>query len=303
MTECMQATFDFQREDRRELVASFDGDFITSDAGVVLLKQTDEKRRIIERFADCFSDLRDPDLIEHSAEQLLAQRVYGIALGYEDLVDHDDLRHDPLLATVVGKSDPTGRNRKKKRDQGKPLAGKSTLNRLELTPVGAGEQSRYKKIVCDTRKVENFFVDVFLDSYETAPEEIVLDFDPSDDLIHGKQLGRRFNGYYGGYGYLPLYAFCGDHLLVARLRPSDIDGSADSLRELMRIVPRIRERWPNVRIIIRGDSGFCREHIMRWCEKSKVDYLFGLAKNIDSSKSFATLILTQNEIFARNRPP
>ena len=279
MTQCSQQTFDFHQLGRREVVGCFDGGIITSDAGGLLLKHTEQQRKIVERFARCFTDHRDRDATEHSVEELVAQRVYGLALGYEDLVDHDDLRSNPLLASIVGKIDPTGKKRRRKRDRGKPLAGKSTLNRLELTRVGASSKSRYKKIVCNGRQVEDFFVEVFLNAFEKPPKEIILDFDATDDPVHGDQLGRFFHGYYKCYCFLPLYVFCGDHLLAARLRPSDIDGSADTLRELARIVPQIRKRWPKVRIILRADSGFCRDHIMRWCEKHDVFYVLGLAKN------------------------
>jgi hypothetical protein len=264
---------------RREVVADFDGGDISSDGGALLLRKTEELTGIIRQFAACFTDHRDPDRIEHRVEELLAQRVYGLALGYEDLNDHDDLRRDPLLAAVVGKTDPTGQARRRRRDHGKALAGKSTLNRLELTPVGAAEGSRYKKIACRTRDVERLFVDLFLQAHATPPARIVLDLDATDDPVHGHQLGRFFHGYHGEYCYLPLYIFCGDHLLCARLRPSDIDTSAGSLKQLKRIVAQIREAWPRLKIVIRADSGFCREPIMARCERSGVDYVLGLAQN------------------------
>jgi len=212
-------------------------------------------------------------------EQLIAQRVYGLALGYEDLNDHDDLRHDPLLAVLVGKTDPLGNDRHRKQDRGQALAGKSTLNRLELTPPGANAKSRYKKISVDRPKVQRLFTSWFLQAHDQPPERIVLDLDATDDPLHGHQAGRFFHGYYKNYCYLPLYIFCGEHLLCARLRPSNIDGAAGSVKELERIVGQIRERWPTVQIVIRGDSGFCREAIMAWCEANEVDYVLGLAKN------------------------
>jgi hypothetical protein len=261
------------------VLASFDGGDISSDGGSLLLRQVEEITGIIHQFASCFRDHRNPELIEHSLEHLVAQRVYALALGYEDLNDHDDLRHDPLLATVVGKLDPTGQSRTRKRDKGKALAGKSTLNRLELTPVGADHESRYKKITCNTRAVEELFVDLFLQAHPTPPDQIILDLDATDDPIHGNQLGRFFHAYYKNYCFLPLYIFCGDHLLCARLRPSDIDGSAGALKYVQRIVTQLRRQWPKVKIVIRGDSGFCREPIMTWCEANNVDYLFGLGKN------------------------
>jgi len=259
--------------------SNFSGGKITSDGGGLLLREVEERRRVIGRFAECFTDHRDERSIEHTTQELVAQRVYGIALGYEDLNDHDVLRQDPLLAVLVGKSAPNGEERARERDRGKALAGKSTLNRLELTSGTVGEKERYKKIALDEKAVEKVLVELFLDAYEEAPERIVLDLDATDDLIHGKQEGRFFHGYYGNYCYLPLYIFAGEHLLAAKLRKSDIDGSAGSVEELERIVGQIRERWPVVQIVIRGDSGFCREELMVWCESNKVDYVLGLAKN------------------------
>lgn len=278
-THCNQKTFDFQTQNSRKIVAHFNGGNITSDAGGLLLQQAERVTGIISQFADCFTDYRDPDLSEFTVKELLAQRIFALALGYEDLNDHDQLRNDPLLAVMVGKKDPTGEKRIRKRDKGKPLAGKSTLNRLELTPVRANKRSRYKKITVSHRVVDAFFTDIFLQSYDRPPSRIVLDLDATDDPIHGHQLGRFFHGYYKNYCFLPLYIFCGEHLLCARLRPSDIDASAGSVKELERIVRRIRSEWPDVRIIIRGDSGFCRDSIMSWCEQNDVDYVLGLAQN------------------------
>jgi Transposase DDE domain group 1 len=278
-TECNSAYLDFPILGSRQVLADFDGGDISSDGGALLLRKTEQLTGIIRQFAACFTDHRNPDLIEHSLEELVAQRVYGLALGYEDLNDHDDLRCDPLLATVVGKRDPSGKSRQRSRDRGKALAGKSTLNRLELSPVAADQQSRYKKIVCRTHDVERLFVTLFRQAHAQPPEQIVLDLDATDDPIHGHQLGRFFHGYYKNYCYLPLYIFCGDHLLLARLRPSDIDAAAGSVKQLKRIVEQIRASWPEVKITIRADSGFCREEILRWCEENGVDYLLGLAKN------------------------
>ncbi len=278
-TECNATEFAFHGLGRREVTGRFDGGAITSDAGGLLLRELDEKIGLVRQFSDCFRDYRDSELIEHSVLHLVRQRVFGLCLGYEDLNDHDELRHDPLLAVLVGKTDPTGTDRVRQRDKGKALAGKSTLNRLELTPVGANAESRYKKIVAECPSIERFFVEVFLEAHAEAPDEITLDFDATDDPLHGHQLGRFFHGYYKNYCYLPLYVFCGDHLLCAKLRPADIDASAGTVGELRRIVEHLRSRWPDVRIILRGDSGFCRESIMRWCENNRVDYLLGLAKN------------------------
>jgi len=236
-------------------------------------------------------------LTEHTIEELIAQRIYALALGYEDLNDHDELRNDPLLAVMVGKKDPTGKDRIRKRDKGKPLAGKSTLNRLELTPVRANKRSRYKKIIVNKHSVDAFFINVFLQSYNKPPSVIVLDLDATDDPIHGHQLGRFFHGYYNNYCFLPLYIFCGEHLLCARLRPSDIDASAGSVKELERIVSQIRSQWPDVQIIIRGDSGFCREHIMLWCEQNNVDYILGLAKNDRLKNEIAQELAQAEELY------
>lgn len=279
LTECNVREFDFQGLGSRAVTARFDGGAVTSDAGGLLLREVEAKTGILRRFAACFTDHRDPKRVEHTIADLMAQRIFALALGYEDLNDHDALRHDPLLAVLVGKADPTGRDRRRREDRGKSLAGKSTLNRLELTPVGADEKSRYKKVVARHRDIENFFVEMFLALHPTPPKEIVLDVDATDDPIHGHQLGRFFHGYYDGYCYLPLYIFCGEFLLCAKLRPSDIDGAAGSAKQLAKIVERIRRVWPKMRIIVRGDSGFCRESLMRWCEENRVDYVLGLARN------------------------
>src|SRR4051812_11852013 len=278
-TQCNPAYLDFPMLGSRQVLADFDGGAISTDGGALLLRETERLTGIIRQFAACFTDHRNPDLTEHTAEELIAQRVYALALGYEDLNDHDGLRTDPLLATVVGKGDPTGKTRPRERDRGKALAGKSTLNRLELTPVGADKDSRYKKVVCRTRDVERLFVTLFLQAHPRPPERIVLDLDATDDPIHGHQLGRFFHGYYKNFCYLPLYIFCGDHLLCARLRPADVDAAAGSVKHLGRIVAQVRQAWPEVEVTIRADSGFCREPIMAWCETNGVDYVLGLAQN------------------------
>ena len=279
VTECKEGTFGFQGVGGRDVVAQFNGGMITTDGGALLLAELEAKRAIVKQFADCFTDHRDPELIEHTVLELMKQRIYGLVLGYEDLNDHDQLRSDPLLATVVGKSDPTGKNRRRASDRGKAMAGKSTLNRLELRTDDPKLDVAYKKISANTDKIDRYFVDVFLQGYEEAPEVIILDLDATDDRIHGNQEGRFFHGYYGDYCYLPLYIFCGDSLLCARLRESKIDQSAGSVDEIKRIVGQIREQWPKVQIILRADSGFCRDEIMTWCEANSVDYVFGLAKN------------------------
>jgi len=267
--ECSPELFEFARVESRAVVAAFDGGRITSDAGALLLGATDRVIGLTQRLAACFSDARDPDLIEHTVETLVMQRVVGIALGYEDLIDHDQLRHDPVMATLAGKLAA-------RRSGCAPLAGKSTLNRLELSrPV----PTRYKKLAADTGGIERLFVGLFLDAQRKPPKQIILDLDATDDPLHGHQEGRFFHGYYDCHCYLPLYIFCGRHLLAAKLRRSNIDASAGAVEELARIVAHIRKRWPRVRILLRADSGFCRNALMAWCEENRTDYLFGLARN------------------------
>ncbi len=289
MTDCTSDGLRFRAASGHELIARFDGGDITSDAGVLLLRAADDSARIVERFAECFADHRKRMSVEHTAEELVRQRVYGLALGYEDLVDHDDLRRDPLLASMVGKRDPKGRSRGE-RDRGYGLAGSRTLNRLELGSPEEAAGHRYKRIALDTDAVDDLLVDLFLEAHDRAPRQIVLDLDATDDPLHGGQEGRFFHGYYDCYCYLPLYIFCGEHLLCARVRRSNIDAAAGSLEELQRIVARIRRRWRKVRILIRADSGFCRDWLMSWCEKEeRVDYVLGLAKNRRLEESISSL--------------
>jgi hypothetical protein len=267
-TECTTEQMAFQHVGRRSVIGRFDGGIISSDGGAVLLREVDKRTGISERLAGCFRDYRQQERIEHSVLSMIRQRICGVALGYEDLNDHDRLRHDVVMGVLSEK------------DQDKPIAGKSTLNRLELTPEDANAKSRYKKIVADGTAIDELMVAIFIDSYQSAPSEIVLDIDATDDPLHGHQEGRYFHGYYAEYCYLPLYIFCGEHLLCARLRPADKDPASGVLLELGRIVEQIRVLWPEVRIIIRGDSGFCRDEIMRYCEDNpKLDYVLGLAKN------------------------
>jgi hypothetical protein len=268
-TECSPGQFAFGTVEGRSVVTAFDGGAVTSDAGALLLGATDRAIRLIERFAACFSDGRDGTRVEHAVATLVGQRVIGIALGYEDVIDHDQLRHDPVMAVLAGKL-------KARRADCAPLAGKSTLNRLEHSPIGA---DRYRKIAHDPAAIERLLVDLFLDAHRTPLKRIVLDLDATDDPLHGHQEGRFFHGYYGCYCYLPLYVFCGRHLLVARLRRSNIDASAGALAEVERIIGQIRARWPRVRILLRADSGFAREALMSWCEQNRVNYIFGLARN------------------------
>jgi hypothetical protein len=302
-TECSNLSFDFQPLGTREVTARFDGGTITSDAGGLLLREIEAKTGLLADLARCFSDFRDPELIEHSVEDLIKQRVFALALGYEDLNDHDQLRADPLLATLVGKRDVTGEQRTTPRDRGKPLAGKSTLNRLELTPVGATGASRYKKIVARHQDIAAWFVEAFLRLHTEPPAELILDLDATDDPIHGHQAGRFFHGYYDSYCYLPLYIFCGAHLLLAKLRPANIDAAAGAVKQVAWIIEQIRQRWPQVRIILRGDSGFCRENLMTWCEENGVDYLFGLAKNKRLIKILGAELHAAQQRFAATGEP
>ena len=268
-TECIADLFGFAPVEKRAVVGSFDGGSMTSDAGGLLLGATDRTIGVIDRFAGCFEDRRDPALIEHAVRTLVGQRVFGLALGYEDLNDHDHLRHDPLFAVLAGKLSA-------RREDCAAVAGKSTLNRLELSRP---EATKYHKINHDPAAIERLFVDLFVEAHDRPPSQIVLDLDATDDPLHGDQEGRFFHGYYDGYCYLPLYVFCGWHLLAAKLRRSDIDASAGSVEEVARIVSQIRACWPQVRIVLRADSGFAREALMAWCEAHRVDYVFGLARN------------------------
>jgi hypothetical protein len=278
-TECTVGQLEFQGLGRRAVVGRFDAGRTSSDGGLLLLREVAERTGLLKALAGCFRDHRKPEAIEHTVFELVAQRVFGLALGYEDLNDHDILRDDTLLAVAVGKRDLQGAHRARKRDRGHALAGKSTLNRLELTPADGDEASRYKKIVYDGTAIDALLIDHFIASHRRAPRKLVLDLDATDDPIHGEQEGRFFHGYYGHYCYLPLYIFCGDFPLVARLRPSNIDASEGALEEVQRVVQRLRARWPHVKIILRADSGFARDPMMTWCERHRVDYVFGLARN------------------------
>ncbi|MDP6552195.1 MAG: IS1380 family transposase [Planctomycetota bacterium] len=278
-TQCSAELFEFHGLNERKVVARFDGGQISSDGGSLLLGEVEQRTAIIKRLSQAFTDYRDSERIEHSVAELVAQRVYGLALGYEDLNDHDRLREDHLLGLLVGKQDFQGLHRSRSLDVGKPLASSSTLNRLELSTGKEMESERYKKIVANESAMDKLLLDVFVESHGRRPARVWLDLDATDDPLHGEQEGRFFHGYYRCYCYLPLYIFSGEHLLCARLRESNQDGAAGSVTELQRIVGQIRRHWSNVPIAIRGDSGFCREAIMAWCESNNVDYVLGLAKN------------------------
>jgi hypothetical protein len=268
-TECNPDLFGFERVEGRDVVAAFDGGAMTSDAGALLLGATDRAIRMMGRFAACFHDTRSQELIEHEVVTLVGQRVFGIALGYEDLNDHDQLRHDPMMAVLAGKLAA-------RRQDCAPVAGKSTLNRLELSRL---EPTRYHKISHNPVAIKKLLVDLFLEAHAKAPNQIILDLDATDDPVHGNQEGRFFHGHYDCYCYLPLYIFCGRHLLVAKLRRANLDAAAGSVEEVARVVAHIRSRWPRVRILVRADSGFARDELMTWCETNGVDFVLGLAKN------------------------
>ncbi len=265
MTECNQSSFGFEALGRREIVSRFDGGTISSDGGALLLRQTDKRLNLLPRLAGCFLDGRNQNLVEHPVQQMLSQRVYGLALGYEDINDHEQLRKDPVFGILAGRETLE-----------EPLAGKSTLNRMEL---GTGSADRYKKITYWKDSLDELMVKVFLESHDGVPGEIVLDVDTTDVPLHGRQEGRFFHGYYDNYCYLPLYVFCGDHVLCSRLREANHDASFGCLAEIRRIVEQIRAAWPEVKIVLRGDSGFCRNELMSWCESNGVDFVFGLARN------------------------
>jgi Transposase DDE domain group 1 len=295
----------------RQLVWRFDGGDITSDGGALVLQKLEARTGIVRRFAACFTDYRDAQQIEHPLLDLITQRVFGLALGYEDLNDHDELRRDPMLAVALGKEDVKGEQRRRAQDRGKPLAGKSTLNRLELTAPdydGSARQqdsakAETKKIVVDPESIDALLVDLFLEAHEQAPERIVLDVDATDDRLYGHQEGRFYHGYYRDYCYLPLYVFCGEHLLCSRLRMSNIDACADAVEELEPLVARIRQRWPQVQIQLRGDAGFCREKLMAWCESQGIDFIFGLAQNARLKKQIAAEMAQAEQLHVQSQVP
>jgi Transposase DDE domain group 1 len=266
-THCTTKQLSFQGMEGRAVVAAFDGGHISSDGGSLLLREIEQGRGYIREFSRCFRDGRDQRFVQHSVESMIAQRVYGLCLGYEDLVDHDELRDDPMMGLLCGKVDEES------------LAGKSTLNRLETAKEPGKETTRYKKVAADMEKLSEYFVSLFVRTTKRRPARLILDFDATDDPLHGRQEGRFFHGYYDCYCYLPLYVFCGDQLLWAQLRQSDIDASEGAVEVLATLVKYLRQRWPGVSILVRADSGFCREELMRWCEANRVDYLFGIAKN------------------------
>ena len=276
---CKQAVFEFQDHNRRKVTASFDGGYLSSDGGgSLLLRELEQRTGVIGLLASCFTDYRDSSRIEHSLEELLRQRIGALSLGYEDLNDHDSLRYDPALALMAGKNDVEGLDRDCERDKGKALAAHSTLNRFELGALGG--DGRYKKIIPNITAIESLLIEQGVRAIPRKSRRIVLDFDATDDPLHGAQQGRFFHGYYGHYCYLPLYCFCGNVPLLAQLRDAQRDASEGTVEALEKIVPAIRKRFGRkVQIIVRGDSGFAREAIMYWCEENKVFYCLGLARN------------------------
>lgn len=289
MTECNQSSFGFEACGKKDIVARFDGGTISSDGGALLLRQTDQRLNLLPRLAECFLDGRNQNQVEHTVQEMLAQRIYGLALGYEDLNDHEQLRTDPVFGILAGRE-----------ELDTPLAGKSTLNRFEM---GAGTKDRYKKITFWKDSVDELLVSLFLESYSTAPAEIVLDVDTTDLPLHGKQEGRFFHGYYDSYCYLPLYVFCGEHVVCARLREANHDASYGCLTEIKRIVTQIRAAWPEVKIVLRGDSGFCRNELMSWCEANGVDFVFGLARNQRLRKTIGAQMHQATEEWKRTEKP
>lgn len=292
MTECTQSQFPFEGHFSRQVVGRFDGSRLSTEGGALLLRQADRKIGLLKRLADCFTDTRQPERVEHELGEMLAQRIYGLALGYEDLNDHEQLRDDPLLAVLAGK-----------RNLEEPLAGKSTLNRLELTPAGSPLTERYHKIAYSAEAIDELLVAIFLEAHPRPPQQIVLDLDATDTPLHGHQEARFFHGYYDHYCYLPLYIFADEQVLCARLRPSNQDASAGSVEEVQRVVRQIRRRWPRVEILLRADSGFCREELMAWCEKHRVDYLFGFACNPRLRRKIAGEMRQAKQEHHRTRKP
>lgn len=283
-TECHEKKLEFKGLGGRRVEADFGGGQLSSDGGGLLLREAANRVKLMQRLSACFDDHRKAELIEHSVEELLSQRIYGLALGYEDLEDHHELSRDPLLATMAGKVDPEGKHRRNVKNEGMCLASPSTLGRLERTKEDASAASRYEKIVCNFEKLGELFVQIFIEQVrantrEEAPQRVVLDIDPTDIELHGTQEQRFYHGYYGHYCYLPMYVFCGDYPLGVVLRPSNIDGAKGAKELLAPIVWQLREAFVDTHIILRADSGFCRDELMSWCEAEGIDYVFGIAKN------------------------
>ena len=274
-TECTPKTHEFGRLDGRQILTDFKGGEMTQDGGLILVSALDQKLGLSTRLADCFTDQRDSRYVQHPLKDLLAQRLYGLVQGYEDLNDHDDIRHDKMFGVALGKLESH-------HPRCAPLAGKSTLNRLEQAmqvPIDLS-QERYQKYSLSPESIEKLLVTLFLEHHPAHPKQIILDMDVTNDEVHGQQLETSFNGYYGQTCYTPLLIFCGRHLLSSKLRPSNVDPAAGALEELQRIIPQIRAQWPQVEIVVRGDSAYSREDIMAWCESHPgVEYVVAHASN------------------------
>jgi len=284
VTECTEARLEFQGLGQRKVVAGFDGGTVTSDAGALLLREAERATKVVERFAKGFVDHRDSARVEHPLESLIKQRVFGLCLGYEDLNDHDIIRRDPVLSLLCGVQDVTGQGRRRERDRGAALAGKSTLNRLELSRPNATSEDRYCKIAWSEQAIEDFFMETFLQAHSKPPEKIFLDFDTTDIPLHGEQEERHFHSYYDEYCYLPLYVFSGDFVLMAMLRAAYVEAAFEIVMLLEPLLEQIRARWPEVQIVLRGDSAFCRDELMAMVEQrkaagEKIDYVIGLPGN------------------------
>ena len=285
---------------RREVEADFTAGRVSSDGGGLLLREVDERFGVCARLASCFTDHRCAERVEHSVEELLRQRILGLALGYEDLNDHDLLGQDPLMATLVGKTDVQGQDRRMPKDRGRAGASASTLGRLERTLSTATAKSRDAKVVCDFDALQRAFVELFIESQGEAPDQLVLDLDPSDIQLHGQQEQRFFHGYYDHHCYLPLYLYCGQFPLAVRLRPSNIDGALGAVEMLEPVVAQLRAAYPDTTLVIRGDSGFCREELMAWCEAhEKVEFVFGLARNARLQQALSVPMAKAKALFKR----
>ncbi len=289
-TKCKCEQLEFQGFGRRKIVIKNDGKMNTTDGGYLLLQQIERKHGIISHLADCFSDSREQYRVKHTLKGLLTQRIFGICQGYEDLNDHDHLREDPLLQYVCGKVKS-------------PVAGKSTLNRLELGLEPDESDDRYSKITWNEQEIEDLFCDLFLDSLKEAPDSLILDFDATDIPIHGDQANKFFHGYYDHYCYLPLYVFCGDFPLAAKLRPSNIDACKGTEEILERLVRKIRERFPNANIIFRGDSGFCRDSILNTCESLNIEYVVGMGRNDRLLDKITWQMIETSRIYQETKEP
>ena len=304
-THCRPKQLQFDELGRRKVVADFSGGQISSDGGCLLLREIDQRFSITKRLASCFADHRGPGSVEHSVRELIAQRIYGLALGYEDLNDHRDLSRDPLLATAVGKSDLNGHQRRNSKDRGIPLASPSTLGRIERTKICATKSERYEKIVCNFDKLSEVFTDVFIESFgRKKPKQITLDIDPSDIQLHGAQEDSHYNGYYEHDCYLPIYLFSGEYPLAVKLRPSNIDGAKGVIDCLDPVNRRLREKWPRVKILIRADSGFCREGLMNYCEsRPGLNYLLGMGRNCRLVPRLADLVALAEKEYQKASQP